>query len=490
MRMRMLLRYVPVALAAVVCGVPAAEAQTEQWTRFRGDNGTGVSSSVGLPSEFGPELAVAWKTPLPPGHSSPVLTATRIFVTAHTAGKDDYTLSVIGLDRKTGKLLWERDVPRRQKGRLQNVNGPASASPVTDGTNVYVFFQDFGLMAFSADGAELWRLPLGPFDQFYGFGASPILVDDALILPVDQDSGSYLLAVDRRSGQVRWKVDRPGVISGYSTPTVYEPAGGPKQLIMPESFQLSAYSVTDGSRVWWVRGLPCEMKSVASYDREYLYIQGWGFPQNQPGRRVETVPFEEGLKRYDRNGDGFVAGTEVTGTDPIDKVLAPSFGFGAFDLDRDGKLGAKEWDVFRLMMASENGLLAIKLGGRGDMTETAVRWRYQRPVPQVPSTLLYQGVLFMVNDSGILTSFDPATGTVLKQARLKGAIDKYFASPVAADGKVFLVSQDGTVSVVSATGTWDILAVNTLGDEVFATPAIADGRIYIRTKSMLYTFGK
>ena len=171
-------------------------------------------------------------------------------------------------------------------------------------------------------------------------------------------------------------------------------------------------------------------------------------------------------------------------------MLAPSYGFDAFDLDRDGKLDAKEWDVFRLMMASENGLLAIKLGGRGDMTDTAVRWRYQRPVPQVPSTLLYQGALFMVNDSGILTSFDPATGNVLKQGRLKGAIDKYFASPVGADGKVLLISQDGTVSVVSATGDWEILAVNALGDEVFATPAIADGRIYVRTQNMLYAFGK
>ena len=142
------------------------------------------------------------------------------------------------------------------------------------------------------------------------------------------------------------------------------------------------------------------------------------------------------------------------------------------------------------MMAAENGLLAIKLGGRGDMTDTAVRWRYQRPVPQVPSTLLYQGTLFMVNDSGILTSFDPATGAVLKQGRLKGAIDKYFASPVGADGKVFLVSQDGTVSVVSAKGEWEILSVTALGDEVFATPAIADGRIYLRTKSLLYAFGK
>ena len=141
------------------------------------------------------------------------------------------------------------------------------------------------------------------------------------------------------------------------------------------------------------------------------------------------------------------------------------------------------------MLAAENGLLAIKLGGQGDMTATAIRWRYQRPVPQVPSTVLYQGVLFMINDSGILTSFDPATGNVLKQARLKDAIDKYFASPVGADGKVWLISQDGTASVVSAKGDWEVLAVNSLDDEVFATPAIADGRLYVRTRGMLYCFG-
>jgi len=473
--------------ASAQAAKPAA--QSDLWMQFRGPNGTGVSPSTGLPIEFGPATAVVWKTPLPPGHSSPVLTATRIFVTAHTADKENYKLSVIGLDRQSGKVLWQRDVPRRQKGRLQNVNGPASPSPVTDGASVFAFFQDFGLLAFSGDGTELWRLPLGPFSMFYGFGASPILVDDAVILTVDQDGGSYLLSVDKKTGKVRWRAERPSVISGYATPTVYEPASGPKQVVIPESFQLSAYSVADGSRTWWVRGLPCEMKSVASYDREYLYINGWGFPQNQPGQHVATVPFEEGLKRYDRDGDGFVGRTEISGGEPIDKVLSPSYGFDAFDLDRDGKLGPKEWDVFRLMMASENGLLAIKLGGRGDMTETAVRWRYQRPVPQVPSTLLYQGTLFMVNDSGILTSFDPATGNVLKQGRLKGAIDKYFASPVGADGKVFLVSQDGTVSVVSAAADWEILGVNALGDEVFATPAISGGRMYVRTRNMLYAFG-
>ena len=122
--------------------------------------------------------------------------------------------------------------------------------------------------------------------MFYGFGASPILADDKIVLPVDQDNPvSYLIAVDKNSGKVSWKVDRPGVISGYSTPIVYQPKQGAKQIIVPESFQLSAYSIADGKRVWWVSGLACEMKSIASHDSEYLYINGWGFPQNQQGSR-------------------------------------------------------------------------------------------------------------------------------------------------------------------------------------------------------------
>ena len=96
----------------------------------------------------------------------------------------------------------------------------------------------------------------------------------------------------------------------------------------------------------------------------------------------------------------------------------------------------------------------------------------------------------MINDSGILISFDPATGNVIKQGRLHGAIDKYFSSPVAADDKVYLIGQGGQVSVLKAGGDWQVLAVNELDDECYATPAIADGHIYIRTRSALYSFGK
>jgi outer membrane protein assembly factor BamB len=457
----------------------------EEWSQFRGPNGSGVSATTGLPETFGPAKNVLWKTALPSGHSSPVLTSDRIFVTAHDSSK----LFVICLDRASGKILWQKEVPRTQSGRLQNVNGPASPSPVTDGSNVYVFFQDYGMLSYDANGNMRWKVPLGPFNMFYGFGASPILVDDKVILPVDQDyPASYLIAIDKNSGKVRWKVERPVVISGYSTPIVYQPKQGPKQIVVPESFQLSAYSVADGKRVWWVRGLACEMKSIASQDGEYLYINGWGFPQNQPGQQIPTISFDEALARYDKDKDKQIAKAEATGDTKMDKIL--NIAFEAFDRNRDNKLDAGDWEVFRGMMAAENGLLAIKMGGKGDQTATAIRWRYTKPVPQVPSTLLYKNVLYMINDSGILLSFDPATGNVIKQGRLHGAIDKYFSSPVAADDKVFLIGQGGQVSVLKAGGDWEVLAVNELDDECYATPAIGDSHIYIRTRSALYAFGK
>jgi outer membrane protein assembly factor BamB len=477
----------PVALLVVLCALTGAVA-SDEWSQFRGPNGTGVSAITGLPTEFGPNKNVVWKTTLPHGHSSPVLTRDRIFVTAH----DNHALLVICLDRQSGKILWQKQVPRHKVGKFQNVNGPASPTPVTDGANVYVFFHEGGLVSFDGAGKERWRVPLGPFNIFFGFGASPILVDDTVVLPVDQDyPASYLIAVDKDTGKVRWKVERPAVISGYSTPIVYHPAQGAKQIIIPESFQLSAYSVEDGKRVWWVRGLACEMKSIASHDDQYLYINGWGFPQNQPGQQVSTVSFEEALKAYDTDKDHIIARTEIAANasgGPMDKMLKAAF--EAFDLNRDEKLNSSDWEVFRAMMASENGLLAIKMGGQGDQTANAIRWRYQKPVPQVPSTLLYRNVLYMINDSGILISFDPATGKVIKQGRLHGAIDKYFSSPVAADDKVFLIGQGGQVSVVKAAGDWEVLAVNELDDECYATPAIADGRIYIRTRGALYAFGK
>src|SRR5258706_15912168 len=141
-------------------------------------------------------------------------------------------------------------------------------------------------------------------------------------------------------------------------------------------------------------------------------------------------------------------------------------------------------------MAAENSLMAVRLGGHGDVTTTNIEWKFHKSIPQLPSTLLYRGVLYMINDAGVLTTLDPATGTAHKQARLRGVSDRYYASPVAADGKVFIAAHSGNVAVLKAGAEQELLATNAMGEEIFATPAIADGRLYVRTVAALYCFGE
>src|ERR1043166_6671595 len=152
------------------------------WTQFRGPNGSGIAESTKLPVEFGPERNVVWRTSLPPGHSSPVLTANRIFLT----GVDRDKLLTVCLDRANGKILWKREAPRPRKEGMQETNSPASPSPVTDGSNVYVFFGDFGMISYSGERDERWRLPMGPFNNQNGHGSSPILAGGLLVLICDQ----------------------------------------------------------------------------------------------------------------------------------------------------------------------------------------------------------------------------------------------------------------------------------------------------------------
>jgi outer membrane protein assembly factor BamB len=462
-------------LLGAAAAVTAADTpDPEGWSRFRGPNGSGISTSSRLPSEFGPDKNVIWKTALPFGHSSPALTRDRIFLTAVRAER----LVTICLDRRTGRILWERAAPRPRTEKLDSRNGPAGPTPATDGTNVYVFFADFGLISYDMDGGERWQLPLGPFNNLYGMGASPVLVGDLVVLPCDQNTGSFIIAVNQRDGRVRWRTPRPEAHSGHSTPILYTPAGGATQIILPGSFLLTAYAIDSGERIWWVRGLSFELKSTPVVNGDTLFINGFGTPANQPGAQPTIAPFEDIAKQY---GDS--RGTVTLANLPNGNARS------WIDLDADGNVSAAEWDYYRAAMASENGMLAIRLGGRGDVTDTNVRWKYHKSVPQLPSPLVYGGVLYMVNDGGIVTTLHPETGAELGQGRLKGAIDHYYASPVAGDGKIFMLSEKGKVAVLQPATGLEPLVVNDLDDDIYATPAISDGRIYVRTRGWLYCFG-
>jgi hypothetical protein len=222
------------------------------------------------------------------------------------------------------------------------------------------------------------------------------------------------------------------------------------------------------------------MKSTPVMDGAILYIHGFGAPENQPGEQRSIPTYDAAVTSYDGNRDGVLHHAEL----PKDHSRA------WIDLDGDGIVTGEEWGFYRAAMASENGMLAIKVGGRGDMTATNVLWKYHKSVPQLPSPLLYRDVLYMVNDGGIVTTLKPATGESIAQGRLRGAIDRYYASPIAADNKIFMASERGKIVVLPTDGSLEPVAVNDLDDDIYATPAIADGRIYVRTRSMLYCFSK
>src|SRR3984957_11387378 len=298
--------------------------------QFRGPNGSGVSPSKNVPDRFDSHHNVLWRTPLPAGHSSPVFTEDRIFVTAFEAK----TLLTICLDRSTGKIAWRRPAPREREESFQPTNGPASPTPVTDGSNVYVFFGDFGLMSYGADGNERWRLPLGPFNNANGHGSSPVLAGGKLVLICDQDTGSFLLAVDPSSGRVLWKTMRPEYTRGYATPAVYRPKAGPVELIVPGSFEVASYALESGEKLWWVRGMAWQLKSVPLIDRDRIFVSGWEAGGDDEHRR-KIEEFGKMLADFDADHDGKLSRREL----PAE--YSPQW-WADNDLDRDGKIEERE----------------------------------------------------------------------------------------------------------------------------------------------------
>jgi outer membrane protein assembly factor BamB len=474
-------------LAIVVSGVCAANvllsssvraATDPDWSRFRGPNGSGISTATSVPLEFNPTKNLLWRLPLPPGHSSPILYGDRVYLTAFRAD----TLLTMAIDRTKGRILWEREAPPVKTRVIDKRNNAASPSPAVEADGVYVFFPDYGLVAYDATGTELWKMPLGPFNNIYGMGASPVIVGDLLVLACDQSLGSYLMALDKRTGRLRWKVDRPEAKSGHSTPILWRSPEGQEQILLPGSFLLTAYEAATGRKLWWVGGLSFEMKSTPVIGGDTLYVNGYGAPVNDPGNKVSVPPADEVWKTADADGSGTLSTTEFP-------KYTPAFWFEVADLDANGSLTKDEWAYYRAALDSENGMLAIRLGGSGDMSDSAIRWKYHRTVPQLPSPLLYAGVLYMINDNGIVTTLNPDTGAMIKQGRLTGAPGPHFASPVAANGHIFFTSEAGAVVVVAPGGDITPKVINDLGEDTYATPAFADGRVYVRTIAALYAFG-
>jgi outer membrane protein assembly factor BamB len=196
-------------------------------------------------------------------------------------------------------------------------------------------------------------------------------------------------------------------------------------------------------------------------------------------------PFEDLAITFkaDKNRDGKLTPEEFPDPAFREAVLSIDRVYG----NNDGAIDAPEWNGALKLMQGMNALVAVR-SGVGVVPELRERWRLTKGLPDVSSPLFYKGVLYLVKDGGIVTVLDAKTGDILKQTRLQRALDKFFASPVVADGKIYLTTESGKIAVVSAAPELDLLAVNDLGEECYATPAIANSGLYIRTREALYYF--
>jgi hypothetical protein len=266
---------------------------------------------------------------------------------------------------------------------------------------------------------------LGPFNNPFGIGASPVLAGDQIIQVLDGETDSFMLAVDKNSGKTIWRVERPDVARGYSTPALWEASDGTGlQVIVAGSYELCAYSVKTGEKIWWVRALTWQLKPTPVIAGDTIYVLGWAGSADL-GQQVEVPPLEKVLSEHDKDGNGKLSKDEALG--PIDEKTLSAW--EELDLDRDGFLGARDWTAYQLKRSVVNSMQAIRLGGKGDMTKSAIKWQYYKSLPNVPSPLLYDGIIYLVKDGGIVTALDAATGELRKQGRLRDSMDRYFSSP-------------------------------------------------------------
>jgi len=432
------------------------------WTRFRGTDGAGVSDSLNLPIVFGPKTNFAWRTATPAGCSSPVASGNRVWL----AGYEGNRRFVWCLDLANGRPLWKRELAATRTERKSEPNDAASSTPVTDGTNVYALFSDFGLVSYGPDGKSRWQVPLGPFNQPHGMSSSPILAATQVIVVADQIRDSHIAAFDSESGQLRWKTVRPNFVGSYSTPLSWH-----EQVVVAGPLELVGYAVDTGRQMWSVPKMGVMPIGSPACSRDLLFVNNGSVP-----------PFEALTKelKADRNGDGKLTPEEFPDPSFKEAVLAIDRVYG----NGDGAVDQTEWDGALKLIQTLNTLVAVQVTN----SHPQELWRTTKNLADVASPLVYQNVLYLLQDGGLLTGVEPATGDVLWRERVAETGGRYFASPVAGDGKIYLVSESGTVSVVKAGRVFVRLNLNELSEKCYATPAIAGQYLLIRTVHTLWAF--
>lgn len=453
----------------------AVTAHAEDWPQFRGINGSGASASKKLPQTFSGESNVAWKANLGEGIASPVVKQGRLYATAMISGEK---LGVFGLDAASGKHLWKSEFETGKLPRITPPNSHASSTPATDGERVYVYFSTLGILALDANtGAEVWRysMPKPAYLMDWGAASSPIVHDGMVIFCQDDDLAPLLVAVDAKTGKERWRTPRKDMLAGYALPVLCE-ANGRTDLVIAGSGKLKGYDPATGKELWTCNTLlRTIMTSPVVHDGViYIAVQSYG---------DATRTLKHALLEWlDTNQDGILERAETP------KEFHERF--DSSDKNKDQRIGPEEIDTaFQSpdnMAAGGNIIQAVKGGGTGDVTKTHLLWnRDQKSPSNLSSPLYYNQRLYLVKSGGLSSCYDTRDGKTLWERSRIGNFGDYFASPIAADGKIYIAGKNGFMVVLEDGPELKVLGKHDIGGEIIATPAIADGRLYIRTREEL-----
>ncbi|HSG70517.1 MAG TPA: PQQ-binding-like beta-propeller repeat protein [Planctomycetaceae bacterium] len=488
----------PIAfLAASAILISAALAEAADWPQFRGPNCTGISSETNpLPAKFSATENVRWSAIVGDGIGCPVAAGGRVF----TSGMiDAQTLGLFAFDAVSGRELWRHTWPTPGLMEIHKTNSHASTTPAADADRVYFYFKTLGMLALDAKtGEQLWQRKLPkPFFVFkWGAGMSPVLYKNNVLFCQDDDLYPALYAFDKATGEIVWKDDRSDMAVNYSHPVICQTERG-DELIVAGTGKLIGYDPATGKRLWFAKTLLRNIKTtpVCVGDTIYISLQSAGIANqwlasvdqaetgNSDGKitkqemqafvgetKIPDAFYKRTFDRGDKNQDGFLEGAEFD-----EAFLFPdNFAGAAFDDDNPA-------DEF---------ILAVRGGGRGDVTDTHVLWKHRtKHTDHIVSPFVHDGRMLLVKGGGITTLFEVSTGQPLREpARIPNA-SGYFASPIYGDGKVFIAGDNGQIVVLEDNPEYKFLSRNDLEESIVGTPAISDGRLLVRTRTKLFSIG-
>ena len=429
------------------------------------------------PTKIGTNEAVLWKVSVPWSPSSPCVWGDNIFLTTFA----DNELQTRCYRRGDGQLLWSRGVKAEKLETFHRTeSSPAASTPAIDGERVVSYFGSFGLVCYDLQGKELWRHPLPTALSLGGYGTAtcPLIAGNLVVISRDRDDASSVLAVDLQTGEKVWETSRPDSYGSFGTPIFWQ-NNDAAEVVVPGPLRLKGYALKTGKEDWNYEGTTAFVCTTPVTADGLLFFAAWS-----DGKADEPLPtWEKFLADHDKNKDGIVS------LDEFDEGSRDYY--RGYDVNHDGKIDKTDWDKIVVNVTKgENAAVAIKPGGRGDITSTHVVWKATKGLPYVASPVCYEGRLYMVKNGGMLSSLDSATGEPFYLQERIGAEGNYYASPVVADGRIYLASVSGKVTVVQAGGDKPVILHQTeFPERIYATPALAEKNLYLRTRSTLYAFG-